>query len=101
MTKEYAFNCTTVKTRIALVICVLLSGCADHIQTLDVGAAEVVGFWYGVWHGLILPFAFGASLFLDDVAIYAVYNNGCWYDFGFLLGISLLTSGSYQREPRD
>jgi hypothetical protein len=34
-----------------------------------------------------------ASLFLDDVALYAINNNGSWYDFGFVLGAGILFGG--------
>jgi hypothetical protein len=45
------------------------------------------GFLLGLWHGFIFPVAWVISLFTDKVAIYAVPNNGGWYDFGYFLGI--------------
>ena len=33
------------------------------------------------------------SLFSDAIAVYAVPNNGGWYDFGFFLGIVVLGGG--------
>jgi hypothetical protein len=54
-----------------------------------------VGFWYGLWHGFILPISWICSLFMDEVAIYAVYNNGGWYDFGFVLGVDCMMSSSH------
>tara|TARA_R110002167_G_scaffold97114_1_gene256636 strand:+ start:1049 stop:1303 length:255 start_codon:yes stop_codon:yes gene_type:complete len=57
------------------------------------GAASA-GFWAGVWHGLICPFTFIASLFSPNVRIYEVRNNGRWYDFGFIIGVSLAFGGS-------
>ncbi len=68
----------------------LLSGCADNVP-VNTGMVEV-GFWHGLWHGMILPFAWFISLFSDSTAIYAVYNSGGWYDFGFLLGVGSLSS---------
>lgn len=65
----------------------LLSGCADSVAIDQVAQVEPVGFLHGLWHGIILPFSWIISLFDSDVAIYAVYNNGGWYDFGFVLGI--------------
>ena len=58
------------------------------VATQDAHAvvAGAPGFWAGLWHGLIFPLAWIASLFLPQVAIYAVPNSGGWYDFGFLLG---------------
>lgn len=69
------------------IILILISGCAD--ATTFAQAAEIgeVGFLHGLWHGLILPLAFLCSLFSDEVAIYAIYNSGGWYDFGIFLGI--------------
>ena len=83
-----------MKKLILLIVVVLLSGCADSPSLLQAVALEPVGFWYGLWHGLIAPFAWIVSLFSDDTAIYAIYNNGGWYDFGFILGIGGLTSSS-------
>ena len=50
--------------------------------------ASPAGFWAGVWHGLIAPIVFIVSLFNPSVGIYEINNNGRWYDFGFLIGIS-------------
>ncbi len=50
--------------------------------------AEPAGFWAGFWHGNIAPLTFVTSLFNKDVSIYETHNNGAWYNFGFLLGIS-------------
>ena len=34
------------------------------------------------------------SLFIKDVAIYAVPNDGGWYDFGYFLGIVVFGVGA-------
>ena len=63
----------------------------------DVFARSVrdpAGFWLGLWQGMISPFTFVISLFTDDVNIYEVRNNGNWYDFGFILGVSVAFSGA-------
>jgi len=83
---------------IAVTVCLLLSGCADSVSFNDAAAMVPVGFWYGIWHGMILPFAWLVSLFDSDVAIYAVYNNGGWYDFGFMLGIGSLRTCSSSKK---
>jgi hypothetical protein len=80
-----------------LFFCILMSGCADvqpQVKTCLEG--HTYGFWGGLWHGFIAVFSWIGSLFSDDIAIYAVNNNGGWYDFGFLLGIGALT-GSLSR----
>jgi uncharacterized membrane protein HdeD (DUF308 family) len=55
---------------------------------------RVAGFWQGLWQGFISPFAFLISLFSDTVHVYEVHNNGGWYNFGFLLGASIIFGGS-------
>jgi hypothetical protein len=52
------------------------------------------GFLLGLWHGIIFPLAWLVSLFTDKVAIYAVPNNGGWYDFGYFLGIVVFGVGA-------
>ena len=56
--------------------------------------ADPAGFWAGLWHGLILPITFIVSLFNENVRIYETNNNGRWYDFGFLIGVSSSVGGS-------
>ena len=72
----------------------ILSGCADSVSFSDAESISEVGFWHGLWHGMIAPIAWILSLFMDEVSIYAIYNNGGWYDFGFMLGIGGLTLSS-------
>jgi len=54
---------------------------------------SVAGFWLGLWHGFILPFAFVVSLFSDKVTIYELHNVGTWYNFGFLVGAATVWGG--------
>lgn len=72
----------------------ILSGCADSVSFSHAESISGVGFWHGLWHGMIAPIAWILSLFMDEVSIYAIYNNGGWYDFGFMLGIGGLTFSS-------
>lgn len=79
----------------ALALILLLSACANQI---DAGVSRDVaapGFWWGLWHGFVFPFAWIGSLFDPDIAVYAVPNNGGWYDFGFFLGVTVLGGGSW------
>ena len=72
-----------------------LSACAATQSDAAIAtAATTPGFWLGVWHGFIFPVAFIVSLFIPDVAIYAVPNNGGWYDFGYFVGIVFLGVGA-------
>lgn len=80
---------------IAVIALLLFAGCADSVTFILADQREQVGFWYGLWHGMIVVIAFVVSLFDDSVAIYAVNNSGGWYDFGFLIGfIAVWGSGS-------
>ena len=83
-----------VKTIFFLVLIVfILSSCAQTQPVEECLNVEPYGFFGGLWHGLIAPFSFVISLFMDDVALYAVNNNGSWYDFGFVLGAGILFGG--------
>jgi len=63
-------------------------------QSPNAVQASAPGFLEGVWHGFIFPIAWIVSLFMDDVAVYAVPNNGGWYDFGFFLGVVVFGVGA-------
>lgn len=77
----------------------LLAACAATQQAATVEAAAP-GFWLGVWHGFIFPVAFIVSLFMPEVALYAVPNNGGWYDFGYFVGIVFLGVGARSARRR-
>ena len=79
-----------------IVLIGLLAGCAPGPNTLantPVAGGSVAGFWMGLWNGIISPVTFIISLFNSRVQIYEVHNNGGWYNFGFLLGISIIFGG--------
>ena len=69
-----------------------LAACAS--QDVTATAPGAPGFLHGLWHGFIFPIAWILSLFMDDVAVYAVPNNGGWYDFGYFLGIVVFGVGA-------
>lgn len=58
------------------------------------------GFLEGVLHGFIFPVAWVVSLFTNDIAIYAVPNNGGWYNFGYFIGICVLGVGARSSKRR-
>lgn len=76
------------------LVAILISGCAEVTPINDCVHSEPAGFIRGLWHGFIAPVSFIGSLFFDHIAMYAVNNNGGWYDFGFVLGAGILFGGS-------
>ena len=73
---------------------VLVACAAGSNDAVAVGAPHLAGFWLGLWHGVISPIAFVVSLFNAHVNIYEVHNNGNWYNFGFMIGVSAIFSGA-------
>ena len=63
-------------------------------QSAAAVAPAAPGFLLGLWHGFIFPVAWVLSLFMPEVAVYAVPNNGGWYDFGYFLGIVVFGVGA-------
>ncbi len=74
---------------------VLFTSCAHVVPVKEcVEGTKVYGFWNGLWHGMIACITFIGSLFNDTIAVYAVNNNGGWYNFGFLLGVGAWSGSS-------
>ncbi|MBA2919040.1 hypothetical protein GON01_14150 [Sphingomonas sp. MAH-20] len=78
----------------ALPLLLALAACARQAGSAVEHGPDTPGFLLGVWHGFIFPVAWVLSLFMPDVAIYAVPNNGGWYDFGYFVGIVFLGVGA-------
>jgi hypothetical protein len=80
----------------AILVLVTMAGCApgpNELAKSPDDEGQVAGFWLGLWHGIIAPITFIVSLFSDNVHMYDVHNNGNWYNFGFLLGASIVLGG--------
>ena len=82
-----------MKRLFALLAALPLAACAAS-QTAAAVAPSAPGFLLGLWHGFIFPVAWVVSLFVPQVAVYAVPNNGGWYDFGYFLGIVVFGVGA-------
>jgi hypothetical protein len=83
------------RARALLVLGLAATLCACARQTLPAAVATgAPGFFHGLWDGFVFPFAWVVSLFVPEVAVYAVPNNGGWYDFGYFLGIVVFGVGA-------
>jgi uncharacterized membrane protein len=79
-----------------VIFAFILTACAPGFNSMEDKAnseGEVAGFWQGLWHGFIAFFTLVISLFNENVNIYEVHNNGGWYNFGFILGVSIFFGG--------
>jgi hypothetical protein len=72
-----------------MVVAGLVAACATQPMPT---ALEAPGFWQGLVHGIISPFALIAEIF-TNVRVYAFPNSGGWYDFGFMLGVVIIFGG--------
>ena len=88
-----------MKRLAALAPLLALTACAAT-QAGTAVAPAAPGFLLGLWHGFIFPIAWIVSLFVADVSIYAVPNNGGWYDFGYFVGIVFLGVGARSSKRR-
>lgn len=94
-----------MKSALALLVLLLLllnilAGCAPGSNQFKGTMGEqgrVAGFWLGLWHGFIAPFVFLASLFRSNLNVYEVHNNGSWYNFGYLFGLTCFFGGGGNR----
>ncbi|MBC8384066.1 MAG: hypothetical protein H8E57_00945 [Candidatus Cloacimonetes bacterium] len=92
-----------MKIILLIIIILFLISCTAGNNSLEKTPAkdgESAGFWLGLWHGLISCVTFIISLFSDKIHFYEVHNNGNWYNFGFVLGAGILTSGTLLSRKR-
>ncbi len=64
------------------------------MATRDEANGEPAGFWLGLWQGAITCLAFIASWFDNNVVLYQAHNSGFWYNFGFVIGLTIFSGGS-------
>ena len=83
-------------TFIVVLICLsilFLSGCVPGHERFD--ADNQAGFFWGLWHGIIVWISFFIGLFLGgDYTIYESNNTGWLYNLGFLIGMSSAIGGT-------
>ena len=88
---------------LALTLLLILAACAPGPNNQKGTAGDkhsVAGFWLGLWQGFIAPFVFVVSLFISDLNIYEIHNNGTWYNFGYLFGLACFFGGGGQKARR-
>ncbi|MEY3053242.1 MAG: hypothetical protein RLY31_3027 [Bacteroidota bacterium] len=69
-----------------LAIVLLLTSCAEQVPVSFPEDSREYGFFSGIWHGLIAPFALVGMFFDSGTAVYANHNSGFPYALGFLIG---------------
>ena len=89
-----------MKRALILVTLVLALAACTATQAPTAVQPTAPGFWLGIWHGFIFPLTFIVSLFSNDISIYAVPNNGTWYDAGYFIGIVFLGVGARSSRKR-
>jgi hypothetical protein len=88
---QYALMKERLGLALVAVLLLALTSCApgpNVQQGVAAQGGEIAGFWLGLWHGIIAPITFVISLFSDNVNV-----NGNWYNFGFVLGASIVFGG--------
>ena len=81
---------------IVTVLALTLVSCATQPMP---GGPDCPGFLAGLLHGVLMPFTFIQSLFID-VRIYNFPNAGRAYDCGYLLGAAIILGGIGHRIAR-
>lgn len=85
------------------VLLLSLAGCATHYSADTIN--EPYGFFSGIWHGFLFPYALMANVvswlasivgmsILDSVQIIGRPNTGLWYYAGFALGLCSYSGGA-------
>ncbi|MEZ5654766.1 MAG: hypothetical protein R3E04_02580 [Sphingobium sp.] len=93
MPSPRVFRARLQTVSVAFFAMLALSACVARQDAAAV-APDTPGFLLGLWHGFIFPVAWFLSLFFSNISVYAVPNNGGWYDFGYFVGIVFLGVGA-------
>lgn len=76
-----------ISVALLFIMCSLAS-CAPENDTY-----KEYGFFSGLLHGFVFPFALIGKLFGASVGLYAKNNTGFFYWLGFIFGIGALGGG--------
>jgi hypothetical protein len=81
------------KLFIIVLISMLLVGCVPGNERFN--SENPAGFFWGVWHGMIVWISFFMGLFTGGAyTIYESNNTGWAYNLGFILGMSACVGGA-------
>ena len=69
-----------------ILVGILLGACSTQPAPLG---HDLPGFFTGLWNGFSAPFALIGSIFWP-IRVYAFPNSGGWYDFGYVIGVSII-----------
>ena len=86
------FNWSNIRIKNIILFAIfssILLGCATHSM---LPSEDPPGFFSGLLHGFIILFSFIAGFF-TDYQIYNLPNSGGWYDFGYIIGVSMFFGG--------
>ena len=75
------------------ILSLAFTSCAENVTVEILTEDAPYTFLNGLWHGIVSPVTFVISIFKEEVAMYAINNNGAWYNLGFLLGASITLGG--------
>jgi len=84
---------------LVVLIAIFLTGCVPGDGSYD--ADRPAGFWWGLWHGLIVWITFFMGLFTGGkYTIYEAINTGWPYNLGFLIGLGSSVGGGIKGGSR-
>ena len=84
-----------VLSLVVILVIIIFSSCASNGYT-----AHQHGFFYGLIHGIVFPFALISKLFTNEYGLYAENNTGFFYWLGFIIGIFGLGGGGSRAARR-
>ena len=96
MSAAHATNYDRAGLLLAIAAALVLAGCARHYTPES--ARDPFGFFSGIWHGLVLPYALLANIiswllsltnvdFMSNIQLIGRPNTGFFYYVGFALGL--------------
>jgi hypothetical protein len=85
--KEKITKLNSILALIVFVAIVFPIFAQAFVRTYEISSSNPPGFFQGIWHGLLAPYALIAQLSIKDVVVYASLNLGWNYNVGFIVGV--------------